>query len=148
LDGVDIAALVTQWTSLQADIEQATQAQSDLAVQLACAEREFQAMAGADDAAQAEARRQDALARMSDAAERYVKVFTATRLLRWSIDRYREEKQGPMLARASAIFAQLTLHSFERLRVDFDQHPMVLEGQRSDGHCVGIDGLSDGTRDQ
>ncbi|AEC19353.1 hypothetical protein PT7_0813 [Pusillimonas sp. T7-7] len=148
LDSVDIAALVTQWSSLQADIEQSTQTQSDLAVQLAGAERELQAMAGADDAAQAEARRQDALARMSDAAERYVKVFTASRLLRWSIDRYREEKQGPMLARASAIFGQLTLNSFERLRVDFDRHPMVLEGQRADGHCVGIEGLSDGTRDQ
>src|SRR3546814_11638396 len=85
---------------------------------------------------------------MSDAAERYVKVFTASRLLRWSIDRYREEKQGPMLARASAIFGQLTLNSFERLRVDFDRHPMVLEGQRADGHCVGIEGLRDGTRDK
>lgn len=148
LNSIDIAALVSQWTGLQADIEQSSQAQSDLAVQLADAERELQAMAGADDAAQAEARRQDALARMSDAAERYVKVFTAARLLRWSIDRYREEKQGPMLARASAIFEQLTLSSFERLRVDFDRHPMVLEGQRADGRCVGIEVLSDGTRDQ
>src|SRR3546814_16217297 len=83
---------------------------------------------------------------MSDAAERYIRVYTAARLLRWSIDRYREEKQGPMLGRASAIFAQLTLNSFERLRVDFDKNPMVLEGQRPDGHLVGIAGMSDGTR--
>lgn len=148
LDGIDVAEVVTQLTRLQADIEQATEAQSGLAVQLADAERELQAMAGVDDAARAEANRQDALARMSDAAERYIKVYTASRLLRWSIDRYREEQQGPMLARASAIFAQLTLNSFERLRVDFDRHPMVLEGQRADGRLVGIDGLSDGTRDQ
>src|SRR3546814_11742841 len=53
-----------------------------------------------------------------------------------------------MLGRASAIFAQLTLNSFERLRVDFDKNPMVLEGQRPDGHLVGIAGMSDGTRDQ
>src|SRR5690606_26283022 len=113
LDGIDVAEVVTQLTRLQADIEQATEAQSGLAVQLADAERELQAMAGVDDAARAEANRQDALARMSDAAERYIKVYTASRLLRWSIDRYRQEQQGPMLARASAIFAQLTLNSFE-----------------------------------
>src|SRR5690606_35628660 len=113
LDSVEITTLLSQWTALQSDIEQASQAQSDLAVQLADAERELQSMAGADEAAQAEARRQDALARMGEAAERYVKVFTAARLLRWSIDRYREERQGPMLARASAIFSQLTLNSFE-----------------------------------
>ncbi|MGB6105587.1 MAG: hypothetical protein WBF88_17220, partial [Pusillimonas sp.] len=148
LDDVDVGSLLTQWTALQGDIEQASQAQSELAVQLADARRELGAIAGVDDAAQAEARRQDALARMSDAAERYVKVFTAARLLRWAIDRYREEKQGPMLARASAIFAQLTLNSFERLRVDFDRHPMVLEGQRGDGQRVEISGMSDGTRDQ
>ncbi|MDS1141350.1 AAA family ATPase [Pusillimonas sp. SM2304] len=147
-EAVDPAAILTQWTALQADLEQSSKAQSDLAVELAEARRDLDAMAGADTAARAEARRQDALARMGDAAERYVKVFTAARLLRWSIDRYREEKQGPMLARASAIYAQLTLNSFERLRVDFDRHPMVLEGQRADGQRVGIGGMSDGTRDQ
>jgi uncharacterized protein YhaN len=85
---------------------------------------------------------------MSDVAERYVKVFTAGRLLRWSIDRYREEKQGPLLHRASTIFSTLTSGSFSKLIVDFEREPMVLEGLRSDGKPVGISGLSDGTRDQ
>src|SRR3546814_1721033 len=53
-----------------------------------------------------------------------------------------------MLGRASAIFAQLPLNSFERLRVDFDKNPMVLEGPRPDGLLVGMAGMSDGTRDQ
>lgn len=70
------------------------------------------------------------------------------RLLRWSIDRYRQDKQGPMLAKASAIFKELTQGSFERLVVDFDKQPMVLEGRRPDGKHVGISGMSDGTRDQ
>lgn len=148
LDAVDVETLLTEWAGVQAEIEHATKTQSELAVALADAQRKLDAMAGTDNAARAEARRQDALARMSVAADRYIKVYTAARLLRWSIDRYREEKQGPMLARASAIFGQLTLNSFERLRVDFDRHPMVLEGQRPDGHRVGISGLSDGTRDQ
>ncbi|MGB3288307.1 MAG: chromosome segregation protein SMC, partial [Burkholderiaceae bacterium] len=148
IDGADIAALPARLAALQSDMDQGAERQNVLAVELAEARRELEAMAGADDAARAEAQRQDALARMSDAAERYIKVHTAARLLRWSIDRYREEKQGPMLGRASAIFSQLTLNSFERLRVDFDSKPMVLEGQRPDGHRVGIAGMSDGTRDQ
>src|SRR5690606_23898093 len=65
LDGVDLMSLGGQLSSLQTDIEQASQTHSELAVQLANAEREFRAMAGADEAAQAEAQRQDALARMS-----------------------------------------------------------------------------------
>ena len=148
LESVDVSSLLTQLGSVQAEIDESTQKQSDLAVQLADAKRELQSIAGEDEAAQAESRRQDALARMGDVSERYIKVFTATRLLRWSIERYREEKQGPMLARASAIFAQLTQGSFAKLRVDFDRQPMVLEGQRADGRLVGIDGLSEGTRDQ
>lgn len=148
IDAADISSLPEQLAGLQSDIGQGAEQQSALAVQLDQAQRELDAMAGADAAARAEAQRQEALARMSDAAERYIKVHTAARLLRWSIDRYREEKQGPMLGRASAIFSQLTLSSFERLRVDFDKNPMVLEGQRPDGRLVGIGGMSDGTRDQ
>jgi uncharacterized protein YhaN len=99
-------------------------------------------------AAIAEAQRQEALSKMADAAERYVKVYVAGRLLRWAIDRFREEKQGPMLARASAIFSKVTLGSFVRLVVDFDKQPMELLGQRADNSQVPLSGMSDGTSDQ
>ena len=105
-------------------------------------------IAGQDEAARAESKRQDALAKMANAAERHIKVYTAGRLLRWAIDRYRETKQGPMLARAGAIFAGLTLGSFKKLVVDFESEPLALQGQRTDGSLVDIDGMSDGTRDQ
>ncbi|MCX7064275.1 MAG: hypothetical protein NT024_06840, partial [Proteobacteria bacterium] len=90
----------------------------------------------------------DALAKMANAAERYIKVYTASRLLKWAIDRYRETKQGPMLSRASEIFSALTLGSFQKLTVDFDSEPLTLHGLRPDGGRVGIDGMSDGARDQ
>ncbi len=122
--------------------------QSNIAGKLANAEKTLTDIGGSDAAARAEGQRQEALAKMADAAERYVKVFTASRLLRWSIDRYRQDKQGPMLARASAIFSALTLGSFQRLVVDFERQPMSLEGQRPDGRLVAISGMSDGTRDQ
>jgi uncharacterized protein YhaN len=112
------------------------------------AEAAFRAMAGQADAATAEAKRQEALARMSEAVERFIKVRTAARLLGWSIERYRDARQGPMLAAASAIFSRLTLGSFDRLVVDFDSQPPTLHGRRPQGGSVGVEGMSEGTRDQ
>ncbi|MCG6942092.1 MAG: hypothetical protein LJE69_12680 [Thiohalocapsa sp.] len=85
---------------------------------------------------------------MGNAVERYLRTYTAARLLRRAIERYREERQGPMLGRAGKIFAELTLSSFARLVVDYDRDPPVLQGQRPDGERVAIDGMSGGTRDQ
>ncbi len=108
----------------------------------------LQAIGGTADAARAEARRQEALAAMSDVVERYVKVYTAAKLLRWSIEHYREVKQGPMLSAASVVFSRLTLGSFEKLTVDFDSEPAKLLGRRPNGAMVAIEGMSEGTRDQ
>ncbi|HUH61086.1 MAG TPA: AAA family ATPase [Candidimonas sp.] len=148
VQSADLEALATELSEVHAAIETAAAEQSRLAVEQADAQRQLDAISGNDAAARAEARRQEALAQMADAAERYIRVHTAARMLRWSIDRYREDKQGPMLARAGTIFSRLTLGSFDRLVVDFDHQPMMLEGMRADGSRVGIGGLSDGTRDQ
>ena len=83
--------------------------------------RVFQAIGGDDAAAKAAADRQEALAVMRDAAEHYVRVRTSGVFLRWSIDRYRREKQGQLLKRAGELFRVLTLNSFERLEVAFDE---------------------------
>ena len=37
---------------------------------------------------------------MGNAVERYLRIYTAARLLRYAIERYREARQGPMLGRA------------------------------------------------
>lgn len=148
VDGADLTQLAADLAQLDAELSAAVQRQAALAAEHAGAERTLADIGGSASAAQAESRRQEALAQMSDAAERYIKVYTAGRLLRWSIDRYREVKQGPLLARAGAIFAQLTLGSFQRLVVDFEREPLALEGQRNDGKLVAISGMSDGTRDQ
>lgn len=105
---------------------------------------------GGDRAAQAEGQRQDAITRMADAAQRYVQLHTMMRCLRWSIARFRETQQGPMLALASQIFAQLTLGAFERLVVDSEGDKPRLYGCRplGGGPLVGVEGLSEGSRDQ
>ena len=148
VDAADLAQLAPELTQIDNELSEAVQQQATLSADRANALRALSEIGGSDAAAQAEAQRQEAISQMSDVSERYVKVFTAGRLLRWSIDRYREEKQGPLLARAGAIFSKLTLGSFQRLVVDFELEQMALEGQRSDGKLIGISGMSEGTRDQ
>lgn len=108
----------------------------------------FDALDGTDAAAQAESRRQEAIAAMGDSAEHYLKLHTASRLLKWSMEKFRETKQGPMLAKASAIFNGLTLNSFSRLLVDADEATPRLFGIRPGGEQVDVAGMSEGSRDQ
>lgn len=110
----------------------------------------FDALNGSDTAARAAARQQEAAAGMAEAAERYLRLKTAARLLQWSMERFRQTRQGPMLARASEIFQALTLGSFSRLLVDADSHDSPrLVSIRTDGNKrVEVPGLSEGTRDQ
>ena len=90
---------------LQEQLHEAVVAQTE-------SHRVFQAIGGDDAAAKAASDRQEALAAMREAAERYVRVRTSGMLLRWAIDRYRREKQGPLLKRAGELFRVLTLNFF------------------------------------
>ncbi len=144
-DAVQIPVLMAD---LARQLESVRQEQDALTAELTQATTQLARIAGQDAAARAESERQDALAKMANVAERYVKVRTASRLLKWAIDRYRETKQGPMLTRAGEIFCALTLGSFQKLTVDFDSEPLTLHGLRAGGGLVGIAGMSDGTRDQ
>ncbi len=108
----------------------------------------FDALNGSDQGTAAEGRRQQAIAAMSDAASRYLSLQTARMLLKWSIEKFRETRQGPMLAKASGMFQTLTKGSFSRLLVDSDGDRPNLLGIRSDGQQVDVKGMSDGTRDQ
>lgn len=159
-DGLDRGALEAEWAAtdvpaiparleaLKQEIDQRVSQQNQWTADLRLAEAALERIAGQDEAAQAEARRQEALARMGNAVERFIRVHTAAKLLRWSIERFREHKQGPLLARASEIFRGLTGGALERLQVDYDHQPPTLLGQRPTGARVHIEGMSEGTRDQ
>ena len=109
----------------------------------------FDAIGGDDRAAEAAAARQAALAEMREVAEQYVRVRSAATMLQWAIERYRREKQAPLLKRAGQVFATLTGGSFSDLRVEFDEHDRAqLAGLRPNGELVRVSGLSTGTADQ
>ncbi|MBW4047715.1 MAG: AAA family ATPase [Proteobacteria bacterium] len=147
-DSIDATAATAELSDLDRKEEDLLSQDRELSAAKQDAKTRLSTMAGSTGGAIAEAKRQEALAGMVDAVEQYVRLHTAGRLLRWSIEQYRELKQGPMLETASRIFARLTLGSFERLSVDFESEPPKLLGRRQSGESVGVDGLSDGTRDQ
>jgi uncharacterized protein YhaN len=160
-DGLSIAALndecgTTNLDEITAKEQTVTQEVNELRDRLmearenrSNARREFEAKGGDDRAARDAADRQAALAEISEIAEQYVRLRSGILLLQWAIDRYRREKQAPLLKRAGELFAILTGGSFQTLRLEFDADDNVeLAGIRQDGRHVTVAGMSDGTVDQ
>jgi uncharacterized protein YhaN len=89
------------------------------------------------------------VASLQSTVRRYLRYQLATLILEREIERYREKNQGPVLGRARAVFPRLTLGRYEGLQVGYsaDDQP-ILMCVTKDGREVGIEGLSDGTRDQ
>jgi len=148
LSTIDFGILSTRLSEIKGLSNELVDQQNRLSAEQSAAQTALNKIAGQDEAARAESQRQEALARMSNAVERYIKVYTAAKLLRWSIEKFRESKQGPMLARASDVFSGLTEGMFERLVVDYECEPLKLSGQRATGEYIDIEGMSEGTRDQ
>lgn len=100
-------------------------------------------------ATQAANEAQGLLARIESEASRYARLRLASAVLRQAIERYRERSQGPVLRRASTLFQQLTRGSFAGLTTEYDDDGTPrLAGQRPSGAAVGVEGMSEGTRDQ
>jgi uncharacterized protein YhaN len=101
------------------------------------------------DAAIAAADLAQARAEMEAQAEAYVRKRSEASLLRWTVERYRREKQAPLLKRASAIFSELTLGRYGALDVDVEAGRPRLSGITTDGGTVvPVTGMSEGTVDQ
>jgi len=94
------------------------------------------------------------LASVVSHGQEYLRLYLAERLLLENIEAYRQQHQGPVLSRAQQVFAELTSGRFVQL-VD-DTGPdgkAVLRARRAgdggaDGSLVGVEGMSEGTRDQ
>jgi uncharacterized protein YhaN len=112
-------------------------------------ETRLQAMqAGRDAAVHAQEARHH-LAAAQGAAERFARLHLARELLRAGIERLRQERQGPLLAAASAHFALLTDGRYPRLETDENEAgQVVLRAVRADRTACPLDKLSEGTRDQ
>lgn len=106
-------------------------------------------MNGGADAALAAENIQTLIAQLQGDVARFATLKLAAAVLHRGIERYREQNQGPILARASELFAVLTGGSFDRLQIDDDGNGQsVIKGVRPGGLLVGVEGMSDGTHDQ
>ncbi len=127
---------------LEQRLEEVIRQERDLQQQ----ENEIRAAQGAADPEQDAAEK---LAAVTDEAERYLRLKTSARLLRWAIEQHRKEMQGPLLSRASALFSLLTVGRYKRLFADFGEGDHArLMGENAAGNSILIEQMSDGTRDQ
>lgn len=148
-DGINLDEVAAREQTLQTELDDLRRRLTAATEDRATARQAFDAIGGDQRAAHAAATRQEALASMRDCAEQFVRVRTAATLLQWAIDRYRREKQAPLLKRAGHMFATLTSHSFSDLRVEYDEQDRAhLAGIRPDDSTVSVGGMSDGTADQ
>ena len=147
--GADPDVLAADEQAMNEELQALQDRQLDNRERLKESRSAFEAVGGDDAAVRAEADRQAALAEMESVAEHYVRARSASIMLRWAIDRYRREKQGPLLERASGLFSTLTGGSFAGLQIQFgaDDAP-ELAGIRADESLVAVDGMSEGTVDQ
>jgi uncharacterized protein YhaN len=138
----ELSETESELTDLEAEIERAT-------TQFASAKAEFEKLNDGPDAVQAASDQAHALAEMEAQAEAYVGLRTEVAILRYAIERYRKEKQGPLLRRASELFAKLTLGRYAQLLVDPSlQKPRLCGIRTGADEVVGIEGMSEGTVDQ
>jgi uncharacterized protein YhaN len=147
-EGIDIDALPGQ-TAAIAERLRAIDAETETALgRLAELRNRLAAMEKGADAAGAAQEMQDAHAEIEDIAARYVRTRLAHTLLSAGINRFRQQQQGPLLARAGALFARLTEGRYERLEVDEEDGKLSIVAVRPDrSHCP-AERLSEGTRDQ
>ncbi|MCB1776833.1 MAG: hypothetical protein KDI50_05295, partial [Candidatus Competibacteraceae bacterium] len=110
--------------------------------------RAFDAIDGGDTAAQAQQQAEERVARITRQVGAYARVRLAGAIVSRVMQTYREQHQGPVLRRASEIFARITLGSFASVVLDYQEDRQLLLGQRPDGSRVMVTGMSQGARDQ
>ncbi|RJP53439.1 MAG: hypothetical protein C4583_04640 [Anaerolineaceae bacterium] len=99
-------------------------------------------------AADAEQRAADAVARLSNLIAEYASARLSSSIISEVIETYQQRYQGPLLARASELFATITGGRFAKVATDFDEDMTILVGVRANGKRETVGNLSSGTRDQ
>ncbi|QDU36965.1 chromosome segregation protein [Maioricimonas rarisocia] len=141
--GHRIEELDRQIRTLQAELEQ-------VITRIADEKNALKQWGGSDAAAEAAEQCQQTIAALEEKVREFAVVHVASRVLSVGMEQYRKRNQGPILGRASELFARLTLGSFSELRPDTnDKGEPILTGVRGDGKvALPVEAMSDGTHDQ
>jgi uncharacterized protein YhaN len=147
--GVDVDTLEAEIAQKEDAISRIEQERSITLQREGALTSQITAKDGTGAAAEASEQAASALAQMRDEVRTYLKLRAAALILKDQIEGYRQQNQTPVLRRAGALFSTLTLGSFKGLRDDVDDHSQpVLRGVRPDNQEVGVEGMSEGARDQ
>ena len=144
----DLDAARAEESKLETEIEELREQELELLPQRTEAQMQLNEISGSDEAAHAEFDKECALAEMKDAIEKYIPIRASALVLEWAIERFRKERQGPLLKRASEIFNTLTLGSFAQIEVQMDGKKPALIAYRENMDEVRLSGLSEGSLDQ
>ncbi|MEW4529184.1 AAA family ATPase [Maioricimonas sp. JC845] len=112
--------------------------------------QELKQWGGSDAAAEAAEQCQQTIAALEEKIHEFAVLHVASRVLSVGMEQYRKRNQGPILGRASELFARLTGGSFSELQPDMnDDGKPILTGVRADGKvALPVEAMSDGTHDQ
>ncbi|HET7867394.1 MAG TPA: hypothetical protein VFL86_23560, partial [Burkholderiaceae bacterium] len=148
LEGQDAARM-------DADEDRCTRELAELEAQLRAAReheeatrRALQAIDSGDTAAAAREGMERAAAGVRAAMGPWIRSRLAHGLLAEALKRFRDRAQGPMLLAASAYFGAMTGGEFVRLLSDDSGAQPMLLAQRAGGSRIGVEAMSEGTRDQ
>ncbi|MEZ4438114.1 MAG: hypothetical protein R3B72_03455, partial [Polyangiaceae bacterium] len=147
--GADVEAARLRLDAIEEELAEVNEAVSALDRQLATQQEGLLRLLRKEGAFAAAADQQTVLARIAHLAERWARLRLASHILEQEVQRYRERNEGPIIRRASAIFPELTLGEYVALRSSYDERDEAeLRCLGADGADVGVEALSDGTRDQ
>lgn len=146
-EGQDSGALAAERTRIQEQLGAQDARWEELTKQRVGLEQRLSQLG--EGAARAAEELEAEVATLQASVRRYLRLKVATTVLETEIERYRRTNQGPVLGRAREFFPKLTLGRYNGLTVGYDGNDEpVLLCTTADGRDVGVEGLSDGTRDQ
>ncbi|MCA9506349.1 MAG: hypothetical protein KC616_24905, partial [Myxococcales bacterium] len=149
LADLDAGRLESELAELDRALELEEREREEANARLLELERDLRDLDGRDEAARASREAEEALARIARLTRVYAEKRAAERLLRREIDRFAAENQDPILTRSSDIFSRITLGRYAGVVGGYSESDEpVLLCERATGEQVGVEGLSEGTRDQ
>lgn len=147
VEHVTLPELRAEVAELEEDIERLEREQADATRRLAEAQKELSDLNGGADAACAAAEAAHICAGLADEAEEYLRLETARIAILACMEEYRNSDQDSVLARASAVFRELTGGRYSGLGLSDEERPSVRALIGEDTSLAPAE-LSEGTRDQ
>jgi uncharacterized protein YhaN len=143
-------SLAPEMERLAEDITALERERSELDQTIGTEKAELKRMDGRAEAAGYAEDAERLLARLESDVAQYARTKIASAMLTRTIERYREKHQGPLIKRASQLFARMTLAAFQGVRAEYDGkgNPILVGIRSAGGEAVTVEGMSDGTADQ